>query len=145
MIEVPHNRLTHGVDEAEAVSAVVASGQRAAGPEVARLEDDLGSVVGRRHAATVGSGLGALKLALLGLGVGSGDEVVVPAYSCVALANAVLACRATPVIADVTRRTRVLDPDRAATAIGDGRRRSSRSTHSGVPRTIAGSANSGSP
>ncbi len=52
-------------------------------------------------AAAVGSGIAALRLALLALGVGPGDEVIVPAYSCVALLNAPLAVGAVPVLADV--------------------------------------------
>lgn len=114
MIRVPHNRLTHGDAERDAVAAVVAGGRWSSGPAVERLEHDLAARLGRRHAVAVGSGLGALRLALLSLGVGAGDEVIVPAYSCVALANAVLACRAHPVPVDVTPDYWTIDPLAAA-------------------------------
>ncbi len=110
MIRVPHNRLTHGAAERDAVAAVVASGRWSCGPAVERLERDLAARVGRRHAVAVGSGVGALRLALLSLGVGPGDEVIVPAYSCVALANAALACGARPVPADVVPGDWTIDP-----------------------------------
>jgi dTDP-4-amino-4,6-dideoxygalactose transaminase len=118
MMVVPHNRLTHGEAERAAVAEAVASGRWSCGPIVARLEDELAARVGRRHTAAVGSGLGALRLGLLSLGVHAGDEVVVPAYSCVALANAVLASGARPVPADVTPGRWTLDPAAAAAAIG---------------------------
>ncbi len=106
---VPHNRLTHGREEADAVRAVVESGHWAAGSETAALEADLARLTGRGEAVAVGSGFGALRLALMALGVGTGDEVVVPAYCCVALPNAVLALGAIPVAADVTPGTWCLD------------------------------------
>ncbi|MDP6781719.1 MAG: aminotransferase class I/II-fold pyridoxal phosphate-dependent enzyme [Alphaproteobacteria bacterium] len=114
---VPHNRLTHGREETEAVRAVVESGHWAAGAETAALEADLARLTGRREAVAVGSGFGALRLALMALGVGDGDEVVIPAYCCVALANAVLALGAVPVTADVTPESWCLDPAAAEKAL----------------------------
>jgi len=98
---VPHNRLTFGREEELAVQRIVRSGRWTAGVEVGELERRLAHTAGVAHAVGVGSGLGALRLALLALGVGVGDSVAVPAYSCVALANAVLACGAEPVPVDV--------------------------------------------
>jgi dTDP-4-amino-4,6-dideoxygalactose transaminase len=69
---------------------------------VAQLETALAELAEVNYAIGVASGLSALRLSLLGLGVKSGDRVLVPAYSCVALANAVLACGATPVPVDIT-------------------------------------------
>ncbi len=114
---VPHNRLTHGREETEAIRAVVESGHWAAGAETAALEADLARLTGRREAVAVGSGFGALRLALMALGVGDGDEVVIPAYCCVALANAVLALGAVPVTADVTPESWCLDPAAAEKAL----------------------------
>lgn len=110
MMRVPHNRLTHGDAERDAVAAIVAGGRWSCGLAVERFERALAARVGRRHAVAVGSGLGALRLSLLSFGVGAGDEVVVPAYSCVALANAVLACGATPIPVDVTPEGWAIDP-----------------------------------
>lgn len=98
---VPHNRLTFGLEEELAVQRVVRSGRWTGGVELRELERRLAQTAGVAHAVAVGSGLGALRLALLALGVGAGDLVAVPAYSCVALANAVLACGAEPVPVEV--------------------------------------------
>jgi dTDP-4-amino-4,6-dideoxygalactose transaminase len=113
---VPHNRLTHGTEEEEAVRAVVASGYWAGGPRVRELETALAAALGRREAACVGSGVGALRLALRALGVGAGDRVLVPAYACVALPNAVAALGAEPVPVDVEPDTWTIDPPAAAAA-----------------------------
>ena len=107
---IPHNRLTHGAPEIEAISRVVASGHWAMGSEVSSLETELAARTKWADVACVGSGLAALRLALLGLGVGEGDEVVIPAYACVALPNAILACGARPVIADVLPQDWNIDP-----------------------------------
>lgn len=108
---IPHNRLTFGSEEIEAVERVVASGHWAAGDEVRRLESSLMTVAGVRHCVTVGTGLGALRLSLLAAGVKPDDRVLVPAYSCVALANAVLVCGAVPVPVDVSEIDWNIDPE----------------------------------
>ena len=59
------------------------------GPEVREFEDAFARALGARHAVAVSSGTAALHLALAGLGVGPGDEVVVPALTFAAAANAV--------------------------------------------------------
>lgn len=110
-VNVPHNRLTFGEEEVQAVSNVVKSGQWAGGPRVEELEGALSARAGVKHAVAVGSGLSALRLALQGLGVKQGDEVIVPAYSCVALANAPLALGAIPVPADVREGDFTIDPE----------------------------------
>jgi perosamine synthetase len=99
--DVPHNRLTHGVSEERAILDTVRTGCWAHGPRVLELEGTLAQSAGVDHAVCVASGLSALRLALLGLGVAPGDAVIIPAYACVALANAVLACGASPVPVDV--------------------------------------------
>lgn len=98
---IPHNRLSHGSEEEQAVARVVRSGRWVAGRELAELESRLAAVAGVGHAVGVGSGVAALRLALLSLRIGPGDAVAVPAYSCVALPNAVLACGAEVVPVDV--------------------------------------------
>ena len=91
MAEIPHNRLTFGDAECEAVLRTVRSGYWAQGPRVQELETTLARLGGVRHAVCVASGLAALRLTLGGLGVRPNDSVLVPAYSCVALANSVMA------------------------------------------------------
>lgn len=94
MILIPHNRLTYGKEEELAVTRVVSSGNWVGGSQLAELERRLAAKVGVAHGIGVGSGLAALRLALHALGVGPSDIVAIPAYSCVALANAILACGA---------------------------------------------------
>lgn len=98
---VPHSRPWVGEAEVSAVAAVLNSRQIAQGPRVMELERNWCEATGTQAAAAVGSGLAAMRLALAALEVGPGDEVILPAYSCVALLNAVLAMGATPVLADV--------------------------------------------
>ncbi len=101
MPEVPHNRLTFGDAECDAVVRAVRSGQWAQGPQVQDLEAALARMAGVGHAVCVASGFAALRLTLGALGVRSNSKVIVPAYSCVALANAALAWGASPVPVEV--------------------------------------------
>ncbi len=105
METIPHNRLTFGPEEEQAVARVVRSGRWAAGSVLVELEARMAREAGVAFAVGVSSGVSALRLSLLALGVGPGDVVAVPAYSCVALANAVLACGAAPVPVDVDPHT----------------------------------------
>ena len=68
---------------------------------VLRFESALAEHLGVHHALAVTSGTAALHAALIGLGVGPGDEVIVPAYTFIASAAAVIAARAVPVVCDV--------------------------------------------
>ncbi|MGA4838091.1 DegT/DnrJ/EryC1/StrS family aminotransferase [Streptomyces sp. G45] len=97
--------------------AVAASGRFTSGTEVAHLERELCAYTGARHVALVGSGTDALVLMLRAVGVGPGDEVIVPAYSFFATASAVLHAGAEPVMVDVLPDSYALDPERAAAAI----------------------------
>ena len=117
--EVPHNRLTLGEAEVEAVTRTVRSGQWAQGPRVAELESDLARIAGVKYCVCVASGLSALRLALGSLGVSAQHIVLVPAYSCVALANACLAWGARPVPVEVESATWNLDSRSCRRAISD--------------------------
>lgn len=79
------------------------------GPRVAELEALWSERLGARHAVAVNNGSMALELALRVLGVGPGDEVIVPAMTYVATANAVVLRGARPVFADIERQTWSLD------------------------------------
>lgn len=70
--------------------------------EVERFEQAFAAYVGVQQGLAVNSGTSALHIALHALGVGPGDEVILPSYTCVALLHAVHACGATPVLADNT-------------------------------------------
>lgn len=114
---IPHNRLTFGEEEVEAVSQVVASGQWAHGEKVRQLEQALTAYVDCRYAIAVSSGLSAIRLTLKALNIEAGDEVLVPAYSCVALANAILALGAKPIPVDIRTEDWNMDPQHVSALI----------------------------
>jgi perosamine synthetase len=84
-----------------------------AGPHVRKFESLLAEKVGVRHAVATASGTSALELLLRALGIGNGDEVIVPAFTFAGPALAVALVGAVPVFADVTTETWTLDPDHA--------------------------------
>jgi len=88
------------------------------GPSVAAFEADFAAWVGVRHAVGVNSGTDALTLALRGLGVGAGDEVVTAANTFVATLHAIRAAGARPVLVDPDPESMLLEPAAAAAAIG---------------------------
>ncbi|MEU6064709.1 DegT/DnrJ/EryC1/StrS family aminotransferase [Streptomyces sp. NPDC047082] len=90
-----------GEEEARAASDAVLSGWVAQGPRVAAFERDFAERVGAEHGIAVSSCTTALHLSLVALGLGPGDEVVVPSLSFIATANAVRYVGAEPVFADV--------------------------------------------
>lgn len=107
---IPHNQLTASWLDADAVSSVIMTGYWSAGPKVEAMEALLNAKFFTGGAVAVSSGLSGLRLALLALGVAKGDEVILPAYSCVALANAILSLGAVPVPVDIESRTYNIDP-----------------------------------
>jgi dTDP-4-amino-4,6-dideoxygalactose transaminase len=99
-----------GPAELEAVAEVLESGQLTMGPKVDEFERGLAAACGTEHALAVSSGTAALHLAVLALGIGPGDEVLVPAYTFPATANVVAMIGARPVLVDVDPGTMNLDP-----------------------------------
>lgn len=102
-----------------AIAGVLARGVFLLGPETEAFEAEFATFCGRRHAVAVSSGAEALRLALRAMGVGPGDEVIVPALTAVPTAAAVVGAGATPVLVDVTADTAVLDGAAAAAAVTD--------------------------
>jgi len=100
-----------------AIGRVLDSGRFVLGEEVERFEDEWASYVGAPFAVGVASGTDALSIALGALGVGTGDEVVTAANTCVPTVAGIEASGATPVLADVEPVTRTLDPERLAEAL----------------------------
>ena len=98
----------------EAVGRVLASGRYILGPEGEGLERELAAYVGVSHAVGVNSGTDALHLALVAAGVGPGDDVIVPAFTFFATAEAVSYTGARPVFADIDPATFNLDPSSLA-------------------------------
>ncbi len=107
---IPVCRPSIGDRELAAVGRVFDSGWLGMGSEVERLERRIGEVVGRDHVVCVSNGTGALFIALDALGLGPGDEVVLPSMTYVASAQAVTATGARPVFCDVLPDTLNLDP-----------------------------------
>jgi UDP-4-amino-4-deoxy-L-arabinose-oxoglutarate aminotransferase len=115
---LPFSRPTIGEEEKAAVAAVLDSGWLASGPRVREFEEAFGKSVGAPHAIALTSATEGLEVALRAIGVGPGDEVIVPAMTFVATANVVVHVGAKPLFADVDPRTFNLLPseiDRLAT------------------------------
>jgi len=97
---------------------VLDSGWLTTGSRSAEFETAFAQFVGTRHAVAVNSATAALHLAFEGLGIGEGDEVVVPTYTFAASAETVLHLRARPVLVDVDPVTANADPDAVRAALG---------------------------
>lgn len=103
-----------GEDEWQALREPLFSGWVTQGPKVKEFEQLFAARHGVNHALAVSNCTTALHLALLAAGVGEGDEVLVPAFTWVATANAVLYCNATPVFVDVDPITFNINPAKIA-------------------------------
>jgi dTDP-4-amino-4,6-dideoxygalactose transaminase len=101
----------------ENVCKVLQSGQLIQGNHVNLLEKAVATLIGTKFAVAVSNGTAALHLALLSLGVGPGDEVVIPAFSYVATANVVELVGAKPVFVDIHPDTFNIDPTKIKAAI----------------------------
>jgi dTDP-4-amino-4,6-dideoxygalactose transaminase len=108
---IPVMRPSLGEAEAQAAAEAVLSGWVAQGPRVASFERAFAARVGAEHGVAVTSCTTALHLGLVVMGVGPGDEVIVPSFSFIATTNAVRYVGATPVFADVDATTGNLTPD----------------------------------
>ncbi len=102
----------------EALLRVGASGQYILGPEVDAFEEEFAGYVGAKHCVGVGNGLDALMLALRAIGVGPGDEVIVPSNTFVATWLAVTHVGALVRPVEPCPRKWTLDPERVEAAIG---------------------------
>ena len=103
MIEHAHPVL--GDRELEAAARVLRSGRLAQGAEVAAFEEEFAAVIASKHAVAVANGTVAIEIGLQALGIGHGDEVVIPSFTFIATANAVRKVGAIPVFADIDPKT----------------------------------------
>ncbi len=113
---IPIAKPLFGDEEEAAVLAVMRSGTLAQGPNVKAFEEAFAAATGARYAVATSSGTTALHLALLAMGIGPGDEVVLSPLTFIATANAIAHTGARPVFADVDA-TLNLDPAAAEAAI----------------------------
>lgn len=107
---VPYGRQQIADEDIEAVCATLRSNWLTTGPTVERFEQELARKVGVEHGVAVCNGTAALHAAMYALGIGPGDEVIVPPMTFAATANAVLYQGGTPVFADVEADTLLIDP-----------------------------------
>ena len=98
---IPHSKPTLGVEESRAVSEVIESGYIADGKIVNKFERAFAKFLGVEYALSTNSGTAALHLTLHAMGVGPGDEVIIPSYVCSALLNAVNYVGATPILSEI--------------------------------------------
>lgn len=114
---LPYGRQWIDEDDITAVTAVLRSDWLTTGPNVPEFETAFAGFVGAREAVAVSNGTAALHAAMHALGIGPGDEVIVPVMTFAASANCVVYQGGTPVFADVQADTLLIDPDDVAAKI----------------------------
>ncbi|CDL79137.1 UDP-4-amino-4-deoxy-L-arabinose aminotransferase [Xenorhabdus cabanillasii] len=102
---LPFSRPSIGNEEIKAVEKVLRSGWITTGPQNQQLEQDFARMFGCRHAIALYSATAGMHLALLALGIGSGDEVITPSQTWVSTINMICLLGAEPVMVDVDRDT----------------------------------------
>ena len=115
---IPLAKPVFEADDFAAIQQPLETGWVVQGPHVAAFEATFATYVGAPHAAACSSATTGLHLALAALGIGPGDQVVVPAFTWVATANAAVYCGATPVFADIELDTFNVSPATLAAAWG---------------------------
>jgi perosamine synthetase len=103
--------------EIEAVANVLRTHQLSLGPKLEAFESATADYVGANHAVAVNSGTSGLHLCFRCLGIGEGDEVIVPSFTFIAAANVIRMARATPIFVDIDPATLNLDPQKVEAAI----------------------------
>ena len=99
------------------IARVLAHGRYILGPEVAELEERLAAFAGARHCISCANGTDALQIAQMALGIGAGDEVIMPGFTYIATAETAALLGARPVYVDIDPRTYNLDPAKLEAAI----------------------------
>jgi len=111
-LKIPLFKIYWDNDDIAGVSKVIQSGVYwTTGPTVKEFESKIAEYIGTKYAVAFSSGTTALHSALIAQGIKEGDEVIVPSFSFISTANAVLFERAIPVFADIERKTFGLDPE----------------------------------
>ena len=115
----------------QALIGVLESGEWWYGKKVREFEESFSAFQGARFGVTASSGTTALEVSLTALGIGAGDEVIVPPYTFMATASAVLRINAIPIFADIDEKSLCIDPD-------DVERKITSKTKAIIPVHIAG-------
>lgn len=108
---IPIAKPSVGEEEAHAAATVIKSGLLASGQEVKEFEREFSSYIGTNEGVATSNGTTALHIAQTALGIGPGDEVIVPSFTFIATATSVSMCGASPVMADIEEKTYCIDPD----------------------------------
>ncbi len=110
-LKIPLFKIYWDEDDVKAVSDSVRQGMNwAAGPNIGEFEKKLAEYLGVKYVVAFNSGTSALHAVLIAHGIGEGDEVIVPSFTFIATANAVLMVKAKPVFADIEEERYGLDP-----------------------------------
>ena len=104
-------------EDIQAVTEVLRTSKLSMGPKLEEFEDALAKYVGASNAIAVNSGTSGLHLCVRALGIGEGDEVIVPSFAFIAVANVIRYEKAIPVFVDIEPETLNLDPSRIEAAI----------------------------
>lgn len=110
-MSIPLTRANIGKEEIEAVTRVLTSGWLTMGPETEKFEEEFALFVGAKQAIAVNSATSGLFLALKALGIGPGDEVIVPSFTFASSVSVIVHCGATPVFADIKRDDLTIDQE----------------------------------
>ena len=98
-------------DDRKALEEALKSRWLTGGPRTVNFEKKFADIIGVKHAIAVNSCTAALHLSMASLGIGAGDEVIVPVFTFAATANAPLFCGAKPVFTDINEKTFNIDPE----------------------------------
>src|SRR5437868_15185222 len=116
-VPIPITKPVFGEAELRAVQVPLETGWVVQGPFVAEFEQRFAQITGARHAVATSSCTTALHIAVAALGLGPGDEVLVPAFTWISTANVVEYLGGTPVFCDVDLATFNIDVEAAASLV----------------------------
>ena len=100
---IPHSKPLIGDDEVAVAMDVLRRGDCAVGPEIEKFENSVADYIGKKYAVAVSNGTAAVHLALLGMNIGQGDEVILPASVCPGVLHAIEYTGAKPVFCDINQ------------------------------------------